>query len=70
MSDKPEDTIEELISLRAQFALLAGMVDGVTQGREGSDTVRKGGIAELRQILHGMAEWKRLMGKRFSVVDK
>lgn len=67
---RERETIDELLSLQAQFTMLAGFIEGLTDGREGSDTVRKGGIADLRRMLHGMTFYKAMLAGRFKVVDK
>lgn len=69
-SREDQRTIDELLSLQGQFTMLAGFIEGLTAGREGSDCVRKGGLAELRQLLHGMAYYKAMLAGRFKVVDK
>lgn len=56
-------TVDELLSLQEQFALLTGFIEGLTAGREGSDCVRKGGISELRQMLHGLSFYKARWGR-------
>lgn len=62
---RERETIDELLSLSAQFALLAGFIDGLTAGCDKPEfQVRKGGLADLRKLLHGMAHYKaRLAGR-------
>lgn len=65
---RERETIDELLSLQSQFTMLAGFIDGLTAGREATDTVRNGGIAELRNLLHGMAYYKAKIASRMRSV--
>lgn len=69
---RERETIDELLSLQSQFTLLAGFIEGLTFDMAAdSDRVRPGGIAELRQLLHGMAFYKKMLaGRVVRVVDK